>query len=272
MIKEICHSYEGILEENKLLRDRLKKLKMQHDKETGVQKHNQFVMADKDMKLLQQVRMLKQSQKMNGIPDRSDDALDDYETKIVSVEWFDALEGIDAETRQELNFKLARVRNTFQELLDINLQSVDKLKNKIQLMNNLTPEAYSIANLSLVEIFLGVAKKENDPARIWKGLKRAYGEDYFITVIEEQYGQRFVANYNALYVEVNKVQEQADDQLKEIEAVCKKEVTEQKKLVQQLRQELALYRENFREQIQMIQDQTKVALEKDFEQRESRLY
>ena len=36
---------------------------------------------------------------MNGIPDRSDDALDDYETKIVSVEWFDALEGIDAETR-----------------------------------------------------------------------------------------------------------------------------------------------------------------------------
>ena len=40
MIKEICHSYEGILEENKLLRDRLKKLKMQHDKETGVQKHN----------------------------------------------------------------------------------------------------------------------------------------------------------------------------------------------------------------------------------------
>ena len=80
-------------------------------------------------------------------------------------------------------------------------------------MNELCPEAYSIANLSLVEIFMGCQKKENDPARIWKALKRAYGSDYFITVVEEQYGQRFVANYNALYNEVNKVKEQADNEL-----------------------------------------------------------
>ena len=74
-------------------------------------------------------------------------------------------------------------------------------------MNDLSPDAYSIANLSLVEIFVGCSKKESDPARIWKALKRAYGADYFITVVEEQYGQRFVANYNALYNEVNKVKE-----------------------------------------------------------------
>ena len=74
-------------------------------------------------------------------------------------------------------------------------------------MNDLSPDAYSIANLSLVEIFLGIAKKENDPARIWKALKKAYGEDYFLTVVEEQYGKRFVANYNALYSEVDKVKE-----------------------------------------------------------------
>lgn len=87
-------------------------------------------------------------------------------------------------------------------------------------MNDLCPDAYAIANLSLVEIFLGTAKKESDPARIWKALKRAYGSDYFITVVEEQYGQRFVANYNALYNEVNKVKEQADFEFKEIEEFC----------------------------------------------------
>ena len=104
--------------------------------------------------------------------------------------------------------------------------AVEKLRNQIKLMNDLSPEAFSVANLGLMAIFMGLAKKEHDPARLWKGLKKAYGEDYFITVVEEQYGQRFVANYNALYVEVNKVKEQASRELQEIEAITREEVAE----------------------------------------------
>ena len=52
----------------------------------------------------------------------------------------------------------------------------------------------------------------------------AYGEDYFISPVEQQYGQRFVKNYNALYTEVNKVQTMADKELKAIEDLCKEEV------------------------------------------------
>ena len=92
----------------------------------------------------------------------------------------------------------------------MNTKTVDKLQNRITLMNKLSPDAYSIANLSLVECCIGIAKKESDPGRIWKALNRSFGEDYFIAVVEEQYGKRFVANYNALYNEVNKVQEEAD--------------------------------------------------------------
>ena len=55
-------------------------------------------------------------------------------------------------------------------------------------MNDLTPDAYSVANLSILDIFRGCAKKETDPARIWIALKKAYSEDYFINVVEEQYG------------------------------------------------------------------------------------
>ena len=85
------------------------------------------------------------------------------------------------------------------------MQTVENLKSKIRLMNKLSPDAYSIANLSLIDIFIGVEKREKDPHCVWKALKRAYGEDYFIVCVEEQYGRRFVANYNALYEEVNKV-------------------------------------------------------------------
>ena len=221
MLNEIQTSYKGLIDENKKLWHRIGLLKSQHDKETSALKHTQFVQADKDMQALQMYRQQRNQARLGGLPDRSDEALDEYQNKIVPVEFFDPLEGIDKELREELNVKLAKVRNQFQELLETNLKTVDKLKDKIKLMNDLSPDAYSIANLSLVEIFLGIAKKENDPARIWKALKKAYGEDYFLTVVEEQYGKRFVANYNALYSEVDKVKEQADKEFAEIEETYK---------------------------------------------------
>ena len=39
MIKEISRDYLHLIEENKTLRERINKLKMQHDKETTVSKH-----------------------------------------------------------------------------------------------------------------------------------------------------------------------------------------------------------------------------------------
>ena len=87
----------------------------------------------------------------------------------------------------------------------------------------------------MIEILSGCAKKERDPARVWKALKRAYGKDYFITVVEEEYGKRFVNNYNALYEQVEEVQAQAEDQYANIEQVCKEEVVVLKKTIQELR-------------------------------------
>jgi len=40
MLKEIRASYDGLIKENNELRERLKRLKAQHDKENGVYKHN----------------------------------------------------------------------------------------------------------------------------------------------------------------------------------------------------------------------------------------
>ena len=59
------------------------------------------------MKALFEARAARQQERQGGIPDKSDETLDEYEFKIVTVEWFDALEGIDEQTRKELNYKLA---------------------------------------------------------------------------------------------------------------------------------------------------------------------
>ena len=46
-----------------------------------------------------------------------------------------------------------------------------------------------------------------------------------------QYGKRFVQNYNALYNEINKVKQVAENEFKIIAENCKNEVHEQKKIV-----------------------------------------
>lgn len=157
---------------------------MQHDKETTVAKHTAMLKTDHDLKLLLESRLHRNNELHSAENEKSDNLLDDYEHKIVTVEWFDSLEGIEKELRDELNLKLAKVRNSFQDLLDTNLKSIDKLNERIDLMNKLSPDAYSVANISLMEIFKGVMKKEKSPNRIWKALKEVFGEDYFLTVVE----------------------------------------------------------------------------------------
>lgn len=223
-IKEIVNSYESVCEQNKKLHDRIAKLKMQHDKETTVAKHTALLQTDRDMKLLLESRLIRNNEHNGEANVKSDSLLDDYEHKIVTVEWFDSLEGIDKEVRDELNIKIAKVRNSFQELLDTNLKSIDKLNEKIDLMNKLSPDAYSVANMSIMEILKGVQKKEKSPNRLWKALKEVFGEDYFLTVVEAQYGKRFVANYNALFNEVNQVKEHAEKNISNLEELSSAEI------------------------------------------------
>ena len=76
-------------------------------------KDSQLIAADRDLQLLAEAQMLKKRDRNGGLPDRDDAALDDIEFRVVTVEWFDALEGLDENLRGELNYKLAKVRNHF---------------------------------------------------------------------------------------------------------------------------------------------------------------
>ena len=62
---------------------------------------------------------------------------------------------------------------------------------------------------------------------------------------------------------------QAANEMSEIERVYRAEVEVQKKIVADLRVQVSMYRQNFRDLLQSIQEETKVAMEKDFEQREA---
>ena len=83
------------------------------------------------------------------------------------------------------------------------------------------------------DIFKAMVWKESDPGMIWRALNAAYGVDYFIICVEEQYGKRFVANYNALYEEVDRVQQEANKHLNSIGDRGSEEVKECKRIIQE---------------------------------------
>lgn len=80
-------------------------------------------------------------------------------------------------------------------------------------MNQLSPDAYSIANLSLSQIFQNLAIRITDPQILWRALHKesAFGSDYFFQIIEKEYSNRINGNMEPLKQEINQIKIQFKD-------------------------------------------------------------
>lgn len=164
----------------------------------------------KELQHYKELDHLKNSKTKGGSGKNQDSIFDDEEEQMqLQVELFDAIEGLDEEVLAMVNQKILRVKEQYQDKIRDHITYQTSLLKKIYLFNKLSPNAYSIINLSLEEVFRGVAQVESDPNRVWKQLNEAYGTDYFIGVIERVYGKRFARDYDALYTEVDKVKAEA---------------------------------------------------------------
>ena len=78
------------------------------------------------------------------------------------------LTGLDESTLKLVNEKIAKIQTMYQERIRSNLRYEMELQRKIYFFNKLSPNAYSLINLSLDEIFWALAQMETDPTKIWK--------------------------------------------------------------------------------------------------------
>lgn len=125
--------------------------------------------------------------------------------------------------------------------------------HKIYLFNKLNPTAYSLINLTLEEIFEALAEVEEDPYALWRNFHIAYGKDYFITIIEREYGKRFAKDYEKIYSDIEDVKKEAQSFFETIakqsgdEILLLKQVVDEKTLeIQELRERMAAEAENAR--------------------------
>lgn len=69
---------------------------------------------------------------------------------------------------------------------------------KIYALNKLSPNAYSIANLTLDDIVSSMKLVYPDPSILWDAIHTSYGQDCFLVIIEREYGDRFAKDYTYL--------------------------------------------------------------------------
>lgn len=74
----------------------------------------------------------------------------------------------------------------------------------------MSPNAYSIANLSIEQICNAMALKynnHNSMLKLWDSLnaESAFGADFFLSKIEEEYSGKLVKNMDALSKEIDTI-------------------------------------------------------------------
>jgi len=67
-----------------------------------------------------------------------------------------------------INEKIEGIKTIYQERIRSSLRYEQQLLRKIYLYNKFSPNAYSIINLSLEEIFTALSQLETDSAKIWR--------------------------------------------------------------------------------------------------------
>ena len=76
------------------------------------------------------------------------------------------------------------------------------------------------------QIVRGLSLKCDEPTKVWTLLHAdsAYGDDYFLQIIEEKYAGRFASNYDTLYNHVEAIKQEADFQITKLTAIASSEI------------------------------------------------
>ena len=134
----------------------------------------------------------------------------------VNIEFFNAIDGLDEDILDIVNQRLASTKEFCEKRLIEHIRYEDELLKKINAMNVLAPNAYSIVNLSLSDIMKSLQQIYPETQTIWEAIHEHYGQDCFLVIIEREYGSRFAKDYTFLNQQIDKVNEEAQFQIKEL--------------------------------------------------------
>lgn len=120
---------------------------------------------------------------------------------------------------------------------------------------------YAIANLSLKQLCQGMALRVSDPEQLWYSLHKdsAFGVDFFLPIIEREYGTRLQGNAEMIKNEMNDIRSKLEREFGIFQETTKNYVCDLKKELSDKTLENESLREDFSHTIDRIQTQIKTA-------------
>ena len=90
-----------------------------------------------------------------------------------------------------LNEKLAYAKSQYEKAIGAHENYQQDIIQKIARYEALTPRRYDFATMSVQEMVDTVALLEQNPKQVWEALCKGYSRNFFVEVIEEEFGQMF---------------------------------------------------------------------------------
>ena len=103
----------------------------------------------------------------------------------INVFNFNDMEGLSQDLKDLFNEKLQIVKEEAQIQIDKVTQNVAQLVDRIEKYKNLRPENYGLMDMTLTEIFEGVAVIEPLAFPVWQALMKAFPEHHFSAIIKQ---------------------------------------------------------------------------------------
>eukprot|EP00347_Sterkiella_histriomuscorum_P000413 403375961 len=190
----------------------------------------------------------------------------------INVEFFNILEGVDAEILEVVNQRLFKVKEKCEKRIVQHIRFQEELLKKLHAMNKLSPNAYSIVNLSITEIFTALKVVHQNPEVIWEEIHVHYGQDCLLTIIEREYGSKFAKDYSALNQEIDKIKDEAQFQIKEVLKQSQNEIVQLRKSLDLKNQEIVSLKESQLKEIEKAQKEAYFIADLSFQSKEARIF
>lgn len=104
---------------------------------------------------------------------------------------FDFDLGLDERICDLLKIKIKQVQVEYVNTINEQKRRIEELSTRIEQYKMLTPKTFALMDLSLDEIFGGVAIIYKDAFEIFDSFEKAFPRDYFVGAIEEKFGAFF---------------------------------------------------------------------------------
>ncbi|CDW87972.1 UNKNOWN [Stylonychia lemnae] len=195
--------------------------------------------------------------------------------KEIDVRYFDLTEGLPKQYQEIMNLKIQEMKQGYQKILSDLASSNEALYKQVAILDMINKHGIKFKDMNAEHLISRLYRIQKDPQLIWNVLHQFYGDDYFIELIEDEYGispQSYEKLQEQMIESINEFQEQSKFKIKELKDHYVIQIQHLRKELQTKNEEIGKLNREVTQVIAKTKKETEEELEELFKQKEINLF